>query len=164
MMFKNKHVVTAMIVTPILAIIGYFATDYIVSEQPQKAQADGQYQLAQLPNCRYESGKCELKNGNFSVVITGDAADDGVLSLKLDSAFSLDDVRISVVKDPADIVGPSSMTSVSNEGKAWEIDLQVTQPQQQYLRLVMAVDGAVYYAETQMPFLNYQTSFNKDFR
>ncbi|MGY0646152.1 MAG: hypothetical protein ACW7DN_16410, partial [Paraglaciecola chathamensis] len=62
-MFKNKHIITALIVTPLLAIAGYFATDYIVSERPQQAQQGGQYQLAALPNCRYASGKCGLKNG-----------------------------------------------------------------------------------------------------
>lgn len=163
-MFKNKHIVTALIVTPILAIGGYFATDYIVSERPQQARAGGQYQLVQLPNCRYASGECGLKNGNFKIVVTGKTGDDGVLSLQLTSVFALDDARVSVVRDLAEIVGPGLMKSVSADGKIWQADLQVIDAGEQFLRLAVMADGAVYYAETAMPFLVYETSFKKDFR
>ncbi len=162
-MFKNKHVITALIVTPILAVIGYFATDYFVSERPHQAKQGGQYQLVQLPNCRYASGQCDLKNGNFKVVVTG-REDDGRLLLNLESVFVVDEVYVSVVKDPSDTVGPTRMQPVDDLGKRWQVRLPVVAPEQQYLRLVVAAKGAMYYAETTMPFLNYETSFKKDFR
>lgn len=163
-MFKNKHVVSALIVTPILAIIGYFATDYFVSERPKKAQPGGQYQLAQLPNCRYASGKCELKNGNFKIKVTGTASESGDLFLQVESEFSLDEAYVSVVKDPSDEAAPIAMQSYSEDKKTWQVNVQATMPTEQYLRVVVATDGAVYYAETTMAFLNYETSFHKDFR
>lgn len=163
-MFKNKHVVMALIVTPVLAVIGYFATDYFVSERPHQAVQGAKYQLVQLPNCRYASGQCGLKNGNFKVVVTGESDDSGSLSLQVDSVFGLEDAYVSVVQDPTDTVGPTKMLSQGDDAKVWRVNLHVTNPLQQYLRLVVTADGAVYYAETQMPFLNYETSFKKDFR
>jgi hypothetical protein len=163
-MFKNKHIITALIVTPLLAIAAYFATDYIVSERPRQAQAGGQYPLAALPNCRYASGQCGLQNGNFKVVVQGKTDDSGTLLLQLQSEFTLDEVFVSVVRDPSETVGPVAMQAEAAGGKLWQLSLPVIDPQQQYLRVVVTAGGAAYYAETTMPFLDYQTSYNKDFR
>lgn len=163
-MFKNKHIVTALIVAPILAIGAYFATDYLVTERPQPAAAGGQYPLLALPNCRYQSGQCGLKNGNFKVLVSGDSDDGGNLLLRLDSEFSLDEVRVAVVRDTSDTGGPVLMQQADDKAEAWQVNLQVIAPSEQFLRLVITVDGAVYYAETGLQFLQYRTSFNKDFR
>ena len=37
--YKNKHVVVAMLVAPVLALIGYFSVDALVAEKPHAAQA-----------------------------------------------------------------------------------------------------------------------------
>ena len=163
-MFKNKHTLIALIVTPFLAIAGYFATDYLVSERPEQALVGGQYLLVQSPNCRYASGKCELKNGNFKIIVKGKADDSGTLSLRVESMFALDEAYVSVVRDPSDVVGPSAMLPGSDNNMLWQAELQVIQPKEQYLRVVVTVDGSAYYAETTMAFLDYETSFNKDFR
>ena len=139
-MFKNKHVVTALIIAPILAITSYLITDYYLSEQPQKARAGGQYQLVQLPNCRYQSGRCGLTNGDFRIVIT------------------------AVVGSSDQAGTPMDMFRVSDDSRFWQIILAVDQPSEKYLRIVLAAQQAIYYAETQMVFASYQTSFNKDFR
>jgi len=68
--FKNKHVITAMIVAPILAIVSYYAVDLMVKEQP-KAAVEGQaYKLIAKSNCRYSSGACDLVNGDFKSTVT----------------------------------------------------------------------------------------------
>ena len=163
-MFKNKHIITALIVTPLLAIAAYFATDYLVSERPQPAQVGGQYPLAALPNCRYASGQCGLQNGNFKIVVQGTADDSGMLALQLRSKFALDEAFVSVVSGPSEAAGPVAMQADAGDGTLWQLTLPVVDPQRQYLRVVVTAAGAVYYAETAMPFLNYQTSYNKDFR
>jgi hypothetical protein len=223
-MFKNKHVITALIVTPILAVLGYFSMDYIVSERPHQAVAGGNYQLVQLPNCRYASGKCELKNGNFKVVVTGEteidgglrlhlesvfpldtahvsvvntpseiiepvamelSSDDGTTTLKngnfkvvvtgeteidgglrlhLESVFPLDTAHVSVVNTPSEIIEPVAMELSSDDGTTWHVDMMVSNPQEQFLRVAVSANEAIYYAETKMPFLQYETSFHKDFR
>ena len=163
-MLKNKHIITALIVAPILSIMAYFATDYVVSERPHQAQSGQSYQLVQLPNCRYESGKCGLKNGNFKVVISGDADKDGGLSLRLASEFALDEAFVSVVKDAEQESKPVPMKAVGDDQKSWQLNLFVPNAAEQFLHLAVTADGAVYYAESSMVFLNYETSFHKDFR
>lgn len=163
-MFKNKHIISALIVTPILAVIAYFSTDYLVSERPHQAKPGGRYQLIQLPNCRYASGKCELKNGNFHVVVTGNSDVGGSLLLNIESIFALSEAHVSVVRTQDETGGPIAMRAMSDDGTQWQAQLEVIKPLENFLRVVVASEGAVYYAETPMPFLNYETSFKKDFR
>ena len=35
---KNKHLVVAMLVAPVLAVLSYFALDVLVGEQPKPAE------------------------------------------------------------------------------------------------------------------------------
>jgi len=164
LMFKNKHIITALIVTPILSLMGYFAADYYVSERPHQAKSGESYQLVQLPNCRYASGQCGLKNGNFKVTVTGDATDSGGLSLRLESEFSLDEVYVSVVNSAEEQEAPTQMKSLSDDRKNWQVSLFVPNATERLLRLAVTSAGAIYYAESGMAFLNYETSFHKDFR
>jgi hypothetical protein len=63
MFFKNKHVITSMIVAPILAIISYFTVDYYVAEVPHKAKQGQSYKMLVKPNCRWASGACVIDCG-----------------------------------------------------------------------------------------------------
>jgi len=65
----NKHLIIAMIVAPILAVIAYYGVDRVVSETPHKAVKGQSYPLAAKSNCRYKSGECTLKNGDISLTI-----------------------------------------------------------------------------------------------
>jgi hypothetical protein len=163
-MFKNKHVVIAMLVAPLLALGAYFATDMIVREKPSKAIEGRQYKLVSQANCRYSSGRCEMENGNFKVTITGEAHADGRLLLNLKSVFPLEQANISVVNDPTDPGSPIEMTALKEDDLEWQVQLNIIESPNQQLRLVVAAEGAVYYGETIMPFLKYKTVFEKDFR
>ena len=99
-MFKNKHIIAALIVTPILTIIAYFAMDYMVSEKPHKAQAGASYELVEKPNCRYPSGICGLKNADFEVDMHVELLDDGYMQLSLESVYPLDGVKLALVDSP----------------------------------------------------------------
>ena len=162
MILKNKHFIAALIVTPILSLIGYFAADYFVAERPHQANSGGQYPLVQSPDCRYASGRCSLKNGNFRVVITGGTDNSGDFSLRLKSVFALDSAFVSVVGDAVKIAVPIAMWPLSDDRKSWQLSLYA--PDQQYMRLVVSAAGAVYYAESGMAFLNHETIFKKDLR
>lgn len=161
-MFKNKHIIVAMLVTPVLAIAAYFATDMLVGEKPHKAVAGSNYQLIGQPNCRYESGKCVMGNGNFKVTITGDYASDGLLLMRLKSNFPLDHASMIVVSDPTDATAPIAMSSQDLE--QWHIQFNMIKSPNQQLRVVLGAQGAVYFGETITPFIDYVPSFDKDFR
>lgn len=163
-MFKNKHVIAALIVTPILAIIAYFATDYFVSEKPHKALPGESYQLAEKPNCRYESGICGLKNADFEVDISAKHLDEDYLNLSLKSIFPLDGVKLALVDNPEQQLEPREMTMQNNDPKDWQITLSQPKSENSRIRLVMASKGTIYYGDVSTAFIDYQTSFEKDFR
>ena len=69
--FKNKHVIVAMVVAPILAVFAWFATGMLVDEQGHTMKDGSLYTLNVKSNCRWESGKCSLKNEDIQIDITG---------------------------------------------------------------------------------------------
>ena len=70
MVFTNKHVVIAMIVAPVLAVLAWFATGQLSGEKPQPAEQGKSYPLVEKSNCRYPSGACDLENENFKLRLT----------------------------------------------------------------------------------------------
>ncbi|MGB3622346.1 hypothetical protein FT643_07425 [Ketobacter sp. MCCC 1A13808] len=163
-MFKNKHVVVAMIVSPILAIIAYFAVDMMVGEKPKQAQAGQSYSLAALPNCRYPSGHCTLKNGSFEVDIKSEEVGVNVLTLHLTSKHVLQGAKAALVTSPDQAGEPADMTAEDESGFKWRIELEGEQTDDAMIRLVVAAESALYFGETGLAFVQYQTSFGKDFR
>ncbi len=163
-MFKNKHIIAALIVTPILAIIAYFATDYFVGEKPHKAQPGASYELLEKPNCRYSSGHCGLKNADFEVDMTIQRLDEGFLNLSLKSAFPLEGVKLALVADPEEQSEPRDMKMQNNDPKDWIITLSQPKTQTSRIRLVLGSNGSMYYGDTDTAFMDYETSFEKDFR
>lgn len=163
-MRNNTHVVIALIVTPLLAILGYFATDFIISEQPKRASKGGQYPLVAQPGCRHASGGCTLKNGNFKLHISGETLADDSLVITLTSDFPLQQANMSVVSNAAERKKPSALRLADPATGRWLWQTRVAEPEQQILRVAVVSEGAVYYAETGLQFLHFETSFNKDFR
>ena len=171
-MWKNKHVVAALLIAPILALISYFAVDRMVSEQPHAAKPGSEYVLVEKPNCRYQSGRCQLKNGDFEVTLTAQSLDAEKSRLQLDSKVALKGVRIALLKPNKDqnateqyveVTVPLSMTTADQSGYRWSLDLpHITQ--QDRLRLVAAAQESLYYGESATRFIDYQTSFGKDLR
>ncbi len=163
-MLSNKHFITAMLVAPVLAILGYFAVDFAVSEEPETAREGGQYKLAAASNCRYESGLCTLSNGNFElrIQISENQAGDTVLHLK--SEFPLEGVRAAWVQDDENGEQPSALSNLDDDRQQWTLPLNKAPSTDAELRLVAKAQGALYYGETTTGFIEYQTSFGKDFR
>ena len=64
-MLRNRHVITALLVAPILAVLAWFAVGNLVGERATPAQAGQSYPLVARSNCRYESGQCDLENEDF---------------------------------------------------------------------------------------------------
>jgi len=171
-MYKNKHVVVAMIVAPILALISYFTVDQLVSEKPQAAQAGGSYKLVEKPNCRYRSGVCDLKNADFEVRLTTQFQAGERMLLKLSSRHPLDGAKVAVVS-ASELQGahesgqprePVNMQPVDESRLSWRTELPRVDSDSSRLQLVFAANQVLYFAETHLTFTTYQTSFEKDFR
>lgn len=163
-MFKNKHVIAALIITPILAVLGYFAVDALVSETPQAAKKGANYKLAEKPNCRYTSGMCGLKNGEFELKLTTNWLDGNRMRLHLSSVAPLDGAKISMVDDESDQQAPQDMLRNSEDGTSWIIDMNRPDREKSRLRIAVSSDGVLYYGDAGTKFTVYQTTFEGDFR
>jgi hypothetical protein len=159
---KNKHVVLAMFVAPILAIIAYFATDYIVSEKPDRVQHGQSYKLAAKPNCRYQSGQCTLHNGDVEVNVQVERVTDSAIKLILQSNLPLQNALASFADDDTEAVQPSTMYRVGAESNTWNAEFDRVDAEKSTLRLALEISGSIFYAETPAVFIDYETTFSRD--
>jgi len=167
--FTNKHIVTAFIVTPILAMGGWFAVDLVVKEKPHVAEAGQSYPLSAKSNCRFSSGKCDLVNAEFkSQLVVVQERDTQFLTLS--SSHALDSVNVGfrdlTSTTEEDEVIPKPMQRIAGDMTSWSIEMPfgLHAMEEAELLIAMQAKGSLYYAETTMAFSEYKTSFNKDFR
>lgn len=161
--FTNKHVITAMIVAPVLAVISYYLVDLTVKEQPQKALEGNAYKLIAKSNCRFSSGACDLENGTFKSTVRV-SQENGQQRLHLTSVNRLQNASIGFVTNDGRETGPFEMIAEGDGGIAWTSEFNVPADAGTLLRVALVANDAHYYSETTMGFSKYQTSFSKDFR
>jgi len=149
---KNKHIVTASLVAPLLALMSYFAIDFFVGESPHAAEEGGSYQLVEKSNCRYNSGHCDLQNGDFRLNLSPQWDSNGQLQLTLVSEFPLDGVVISRVANGVGEQPPVQMQATSDDGLAWSVSLDNPVPGADRLRLVASSNKALWYGDVAMKF------------
>jgi len=163
-MLKNKHVIVALIVAPILAIMSYFAVDAAVSETPHAAKPGERVQLIEKPNCRYTSGACDLKNGDFEVRIRGQWFDEVQVLLTLESTVPLDGVIAAHVTNIDTEVPPVKMKALDDSGLKWGLNIVNPNLKVDRIRLAASSNETLYFGDAALTFINYETSFNDDFR
>ena len=158
---KNKHLILAMFVAPVLAIIAYFSVDYVVSEKPQAAIQGGTYKLAAKSNCRYQSGVCTLKNGDIEVQLHARRIDERLVELNMRSELPIQNAIISYVV--GEIASqPVAMAAGSAEAGDWYVTIELSDPENSQLRMALGIADAMYYAETTAVFIDYETAFSRD--
>jgi len=85
----NKHTRTAIMVAPILAILGYIAADYYEENQAQQTKI---VELIPFKDCDVINHKCILKSGDFEVNVF-----DKDNLTTVNSTFPLDNATIFLV-------------------------------------------------------------------
>ena len=163
MLLTNKHFIVALIVAPILAIIAYFAVDYMVSERPHSAISGKSYPLVAKSNCRYQSGQCTFKNGDVEFNLTTQSLGDNQYRIQLHSDLNLQGVKIGLVSNASSKNTTAPQTMQFNPGTKPNWSTTVPQNQLENGRLLVAVsmDDVIYYGETETTFANYQTGFSR---
>jgi len=151
-MKHNKHMLAAMLVAPVLAVLSYFTVGHLFGEKPQAAVEGGSYRLAEKPNCRWDSGRCGLRNADFEVEFSIANRDPFRLTLQLDSVFPLDGVVLALVEEGAEGESPVEMEAASPDGLAWAAEIAVPEPDRHRLRLATSAAGANYYGEVSTEF------------
>ncbi len=154
-MFTNKHVVVAMLVAPVLAILAWFAVDSLVAEKPHAAQAGASYALAARSNCRYDSGQCDLVNGDFKVTLRPTAVSDSEVGLELLSKHSLQRATIGLAS--GQIEEASSMTATDDRATRWVVSITRPDRDEATIRVAVVAAGSTYYAEVPVVFLDLQS-------
>ena len=155
-MFTNKHVVVAMLVAPVLAIMAWFAVDHFVGERPHAAQPGATYTLIAKSNCRYDSGQCDLVNGDFEITLRATAVTSDGVDLELVSKHTLEGATIGLVA-PELQEAPAQMAPTDANATRWTAALRRPPDLAASLRVAVVADGATYYAEVPVVFLQLET-------
>lgn len=150
---KNKHTIVAVLVAPVLAVLAWYAADLLVGEKPHAAKAGQNYELVEKPGCRWASGECELKNGDFELALTPEWVESDRLRLKLESVFPLEGVKLAMAGSELENVRPRDMRPLSDDGRTWTIELASPDPEVDRLRLVAAAGQSLYYGDAALKFV-----------
>lgn len=149
---KNKHVVVAALVAPVLAILAWFALDLLMGERPKPALEGQSYPLVERSNCRYASGSCALANGDFKLELTTEGTAPDRVILTLSSVFPLDGAMVAMVDGQGDDAPPVPMRPGSGDGLSWSLDIARPDPERQRLRLVVSSAGVLYFGDVATAF------------
>ncbi len=152
-MFRNKHVVVAMLVAPVLAIMSWFAVDYFVAERPHAAKPGAAYGLITKSNCRYDSGQCDLENGDFELSLRPIDVSAEAVSVELRSRFPLQQATIGYLDERPDAL-PATMASADAGATLWSGALALPSSDASPIGIAVTAQGATYYAEIPAVFLN----------
>lgn len=161
-MFKNKHMTTAMIVAPLLAIISYFATDYIVSDIPVSANQGETYSMVARSNCRYQSGQCTFRNGDLEVKFQLVQDEMGQNVLKAQSSHPLQGAQIALVGAENNDVQPVRLSQSDDSGERWLVPIQGSVDDKKELRVAMLANATTFYGSSETTFFTYDTVFPRE--
>lgn len=151
-MFKNMHLVIAMLVAPILAVMAWFAVDYFVAERPHAAEEGASYRLIAKSNCRYDSGQCDLENSDFKLNIRPVSIDANSVQLEMTSAVPLQSALLGLVDNGAELL-PSPMQSTSADRLHWTTEIDRPTRADALIRVAVTAQGATWFAEIPTVFL-----------
>ena len=157
--WKNKHVLIATLMAPVLALIAYFGVNALVGEKPHAAEAGQSYQLVEKPNCRHSGGICGLKNVDFELSLSFEWVGDKRMLLKLESVHPLDGVLVALVEGEASENPPADMRPVGNGGLNWTLDMARPDPDRHRLRLVASANNALYFGDIAMKFTVIESAY-----
>lgn len=146
MIFTNKHVISAMLVAPILAILGWYAVGEFIGEKPKAAARGASYPLLEMSNCRYDSGRCGLENEDFKLELVLNSGSTGT-ELRIESAHALDGVMVEVSAPHRDAAEPRAMRASDDSGQRWILALPSAPGADEHIRLVAGRDGSSWFGE-----------------
>jgi hypothetical protein len=150
-MFTNKHVIIAMIVAPVLAILPWIAVGQFAGERPQSARPGQSYPLVEKSNCRYESGTCDLQNEDFKLRLTFEqAAGNGEFILS--ASHPLQGVLLGVGAG-GEAGQPATMRASDGQGLEWRLAVGGRPGPEQRVHLVARAGDSSYFGEAATTFL-----------
>jgi len=150
--WKNKHMLIATIMAPVLGLVSYYGIGALFGEKPKPAEAGNSYELVEKPNCRYNSGSCGLKNVDFELNLSFERIGNNRLLLNLKSENPLDGVLLAVVENASDESEPRKMRALGSDGLNWSLDIPQPDPEQDRLHLVASASQSLYFGDVATKF------------
>jgi hypothetical protein len=147
MFFTNKHVVIAMLVSPVLAILAWFAVGHYAGEKPSAAAVGESYPLVAKSNCRYDSGRCELENADFKLAVELKG-----MELVVQSAHSLKGLMVAVGESGRELA-PTPMARSDSEGMSWRHQLKAVPTSEERIYLVASTAENTYFGDAATAFI-----------
>ena len=151
-MFKNKHVIIALLVAPMLAIMAWFAVDYFVAERPQPPAAGQSYPLVAKPSCRRLSDGCELSNTDLTLTLVVTRFNGNGADVELTSVVPLGLAQAGIANDGSDEGLPATLESTDSEGLAWQGNVSGRIDADTSMRVLVRANEAIFYAEVPVTF------------
>ncbi len=145
----NRHLKTAFIIAPFLAIGGYALVDqYQYSQQIKQAKA--LYPLEAQGACRLsEDGGCLLRHETLQVVLkTADRQPDGSLTVVVAASAALQGGKLGYGRSGEEI--PQRSLRQGKDARHWLVGIpasDLTAQDRLDLRMALVSDGRVYIAE-----------------
>ena len=155
--FNNKHIILAAIVTPVLALLSFWAAGFLVEDQSLMAEEGESYPLMAMSNCRYASGRCTLRNGDIKLHLSINDNLDQRRVLELHTEYPLQSVFVSLGERGDEELMPVAL-SPNRDRLVWKYTLderEVTNPE---LRIAAQMNNSLYYASTGTAFFTDDVS------
>ena len=152
-MWKNKHVVVALIVAPILSILAWFAVGQIAGEKPKPAEAGNTYKLVARSNCRYASGSCNLHNADFELTLEPEMVTASSVALTMTASHTLQSAALGLI-EPGLASEPAPMTRSGTEGTRWQGLIPRPASAAAMIRVAVKAQDATWFAEVPVVFLD----------
>ncbi len=152
-MWKNKHVVIAMIVAPILAVLAWFAVGQIAGEKAHVAEPGAAYPLVARSNCRWESGECELVNNDLKMTILPLELGAQYTKLSLDSEFPLSQATFALLSAGNEVVAKAEHDVSPDAAAQMTVTIPAFADPEGTLRVAVTVRESLYFAEVPVVFM-----------
>lgn len=150
-MVANRHVTAALLVMPLLALLGWWAVGNLLGEQPQAARKGMVYPLVAQSGCRYAGGTCTLENVDVRLTLKFTrAGPEHYLDVR--ASLALDDL-VAAVGSADDKVPPRPMTPRDGRGNRWRLALRERPEVGHRIRLVARARGSSWFGEAGTVFL-----------
>jgi hypothetical protein len=152
-MWKNKHVIIAMIVAPILAILAWFAVGQIAGEKAEVAKPGAAYPLMARSNCRWESGECDLVNNDLKVTILPLELGAQYTRLALDSEVPLGQANLALFSGGNEVVASAEHDTAPDAAAQMVVTIPAFADPEAKLRVAVTVEESLYFAEVPVVFM-----------
>ena len=152
-MWKNKHVVIALIVAPILAVLAWFAVGQIAGEKAKVAEPGAAYPLVARSNCRWASGQCELHNNDLEMTILPLELGAQYTKLSLDSEFPLTQATFALLLNGNEVVANAEHDASPDAPAQITVTVPAFADPEAMLRVAVTVQESLYFAEVPVVFM-----------